>query len=151
MRSNNHGHALAFTPWCYTYVWAVAVLLRYLPKVHDDIMMTSPSLDDVIICYLSGPPPPFPTRSGLRNRAIIPHTTFRVLDRFIYWEDESSSLRGPCEGVDLHHSWFPDASFKVISYVLLGDVYTIPLESCNKIDTYVTSKIKFAATVQSHS
>ena len=83
----------------------------------------------VTLSHLPGPPPPPPPRLGPRERPISSNTTLRVPNGLIHRENEGSRLRGSSKGVDFHHGWLPDTRLKVVSYVLLVDVYTIPLES----------------------
>lgn len=66
------------------------------------------------------------TTSAPANSWGCVHGRARVLDGFIYRHDKARSLRGCSQGIDPHHSWLPHEGLKVVSNVLVVDVYPVP-------------------------
>ena len=85
------------------------------------------------LSHLPGPSPPPSSHFGPRERAIPSDITLRVPNGLIHRENEGSRLRGSSKGIGFHHGRLPDTRLKVVSNVLLVDVYTIPLESCETV------------------
>ena len=85
------------------------------------------------LSHLPGPSPPPSSHFGPRERAIPSDITLRVPNGLIHRENEGSCLRGSSKGIGFHHGRLPDTRLKVVSNVLLVDVYTIPLESCKTV------------------